>query len=57
MLKVNLPELPSIDLNIEAEKDFKKVCNPTVCNSLNKFLAEIYDFRVKYDIYRIELAK
>lgn len=49
--------MPSIDLNIEAEKDFKKVCNPTVCNNLNKFLAEIYDFRVKYDIYRVELSK
>jgi hypothetical protein len=58
LIKINLPELPSINLNIEAEKDFKNVCNPKInCKNLDDFLAQIYSFRIKYDIYRLELSK
>jgi len=50
--------MPSVQLNIDAEKDFKKVCNPkTKCKNLDDFLAQIFVFRKEYDIYRIELSK
>lgn len=56
--KINLPELPDIQLNIDAEKDFQKVCTPVnKCLKLDKYLAEMFAFRVKYDIYKEELAK
>lgn len=58
LIKVNLPELPDIQLNIDAEKDFKKACVPVnKCLKLDKYLAEMYDFRIRYDIYKEELAK
>lgn len=58
LIKVNLPDLPDIQLNIDAEKDFQKVCTPVnKCLKLDKYLAEMYAFRIKYDIYKEELAK
>lgn len=58
LIKINLPDLPDIQLNIDAEKDFQKVCTPVnKCLKLDKYLAEMYAFRVKYDIYKEELSK
>jgi len=70
LIKINLPELPNIQLNIDAEKDFQKVCTYIIkkdgkeitvtkdkCSKLDKYLAEMYAFRIKYDIYKEELAK
>lgn len=58
LIKINLPDLPDIQLNIDAEKDFQKVCtHVNKCLKLDKYLAEMYAFRIKYDIYKEELAK
>ena len=58
LIKVNLPELPNIQLEIDAEKDFQKVCTTsTKCLKLDKYLSEMYAFRIRYDIYKEELAK
>lgn len=50
--------MPTIALNIEAEKEFKVVCNPkSKCKNLDDFLAKIFAFRIRYDIYKEELNK
>jgi len=38
--------------------EFKKVCMPrNSCDNINNWLNELYIFNVKYDIYRLDLAK
>ena len=42
----------------EATNEFKKLCVPyNKCDNLNNWLNELYLFKLKYDIYRIELSK
>jgi len=53
---LNLPPLPLMSEN--ATNEFKKLCVPyNKCDNLNNWLNELYLFKLKYDIYRIELSK
>ena len=53
---LNLPPLPL--MSQEATNEFKKLCVPyNKCDNLNNWLNELYLFKIKYDIYRIELSK
>lgn len=50
--------MPPVSLNIKAEEEFNAVCNPKdKCKDLDDFLAQIFAFRIRYDIYREELEK
>lgn len=53
---LNLPPLPL--MSQEATNEFKKLCVPyNKCDNLNNWLNELYLFKIKYDIYRIEISK
>ncbi len=53
---LNLPPLPL--MSESATNEFKKLCVPyNKCDNLNNWLNELYLFKLKYDIYRIELSK
>jgi len=53
---LNLPPLPL--MSDSANNEFKKLCIPyNKCDSLNNWLNELYLFKLKYDIYRLELSK
>ena len=53
---LNLPPLPLMSEN--ATNEFKKLCVPhNKCDNINNWLNELYLFKLKYEIYRIELSK
>jgi hypothetical protein len=53
---LNLPPLPL--MSESATNEFKKLCIPdNKCDNLNNWLNELYLFKLKYDIYLIELSK
>lgn len=53
---LNLPPLPL--MSQKATNEFKKLCIPSnKCDNINNWLNELYLFKLKYDIYSIELSK
>jgi len=42
----------------QANNEFKKLCVPyNKCDNINNWLNELYLFKLKYDIYALELSK
>jgi hypothetical protein len=54
-LKIAMPEMPIAGSKVAEE--LAANCNAVKCPNLTRWLNELYLFKVKYNIYRQELAK